>query len=162
MKQKITACKIVTCTHTTQWIAFSTCHIYFIYFYYMPYFKHQSGALKEEEPVSESLRVPWMKLGAQLCPHPKLPVYPAQRFTKRTDSWPVSFEQEESHRSFWKERAKGGIDNTRKRSASKHIPKLMSKEWEHPYCNSPCLHSILKITCSFDPVKNSGREGGEM
>ena len=33
---------------------------------------------------------------------------------------------------------------------------------EHPYCNNLCLPSILKITCSFDPVKNSGREGGGM
>ena len=94
----------------------------------MPYFEHQSGALKEQEPVSESFRVPWMKLGAQLCPHPKLLFHPAQRFTKRTDSWPVSFEQEDSHRSFWKERAKGGTKNTRKPSVSKHISKLMSTE----------------------------------
>ena len=94
----------------------------------MPYFEHQSGALKEQEPVSESLRVPWMKLGAQLCPHPKL-LFILHKGLQKGLTRPVSFEQEDSHRSFWKGRAKGGTKNTRKLSVSKHIFSSMSLHW---------------------------------
>lgn len=160
MKQVITAYKIVTCTLTIQWIVFSTCCIHFIYFYYMPYFEHQS-ALKEQEPVSESLRVPWMKLGAQLCPHPKLLFIPHKGLQKGLTHGLYHLSKRTAIEVSGREEPKVVLRTLGNYQSQNTHPNSCPQS-EHPYCNNLCLHSILKITCSFDPVKNSGREGGEM
>lgn len=119
-----------------------------------PYFEHWPGLCH------------WIPHGAvdeDWC-FPRL-LYPATRFTKRIDSWPVArgvLWSREGNRSFWKERMEGDTDKNRKPSVSKHIPRLMSTGEQFHYNSSLLCTQHLVFPCWFDPLNNSAREVGQI
>lgn len=76
-------------------------------------------------------------------PHPKLSILSCTKVYKKGGSWPVSFEQEGSHRSLWKERAKGGTKSLGNHQSQNTYPNSCPQS-EHPYCNKPCSTASSK------------------